>query len=158
MASQLGAGPKSWCATASTWTGRLLNAWKTPTSSSPSGAQAALATRERELAQARSKLVQQGSLIAASTADVNASQAVALGRAQIDLNRAEALPQATFRGTGHHPLPPTTVALALPTGQGRAPTSRHQRVQRDTLGISRHGAQIASARNLAQAEINLSRT
>ena len=50
-------------------------------------ARAALATREDEQLQARSKLTQQASLIAASQADVGASEAT-LGRTQIDLSRA----------------------------------------------------------------------
>ncbi|MGY8832561.1 MAG: HlyD family secretion protein, partial [Pseudomonadales bacterium] len=49
-------------------------------------AEATLATREAELSQARSTLNQQDSLIAASRADVSASEAT-LGRTQIDLSR-----------------------------------------------------------------------
>ncbi|HBP2578813.1 HlyD family secretion protein, partial [Pseudomonas aeruginosa] len=106
------------------------------------------------------KLVQQGSLIAASAADVNASQAT-LGRAQIDLNRAEALRKPGYVSEERV----TTLTADNHVARSQLAKARAdleaQRVQRDTLGaeIKRLEAQIASARTeLAQAEINLSRT
>ncbi|MNO75473.1 putative multidrug resistance protein EmrK [compost metagenome] len=122
--------------------------------------QATLATREAELAQARSKLKGQASLIAASAADLNASQAT-FGRTQIDLNRAQ-----TLRKPGYVSEERVTT-LTADSRVARSQVSkaeadlRAQQVQRDTLGadIQRLEAQIASARTeVAQAEINLART
>ncbi|MNM77366.1 putative multidrug resistance protein EmrK [compost metagenome] len=122
--------------------------------------QATLATREAELAQARSKLKGQASLIAASAADLNASQAT-FGRTQIDLNRAQ-----TLRKPGYVSEERVTT-LTADSRVARSQVSkaeadlRAQQVQRDTLGadIQRLEAQIASARtDVAQAEINLART
>ena len=76
VASQLARVEKSWCATTSSGQGAVAGTpGRRRLKLAAERAQAALATREAELAQARSKLVQQGSLIAASAADVNASQA-----------------------------------------------------------------------------------
>ncbi|VFT30997.1 putative secretion protein [Pseudomonas aeruginosa] len=104
--------------------------------------------------------MQQDSLIAASAADVNASQAT-LGRAQIDLNRAEALRKPGYVSEERV----TTLTADNHVARSQLAKARAdleaQRVQRDTLGaeIKRLEAQIASARTeLAQAEINLSRT
>ncbi|WP_300653093.1 HlyD family secretion protein [Pseudomonas sp.] len=121
---------------------------------------ATLATREAELAQARSKLQQQASLIASSQADVAASQAT-LSRTQIDLNRAK-----TLRKPGYVSEERVTT-LAADSRIARSQVSKAQanlEVQRQQINtldaqIKSLDAQIASARaDLAQAELNLART
>ncbi|WP_372865972.1 HlyD family secretion protein [Pseudomonas sp.] len=121
---------------------------------------ATLATREAELAQARSKLQQQASLIASSQADVAASQAT-LSRTQIDLNRAQ-----TLRKPGYVSEERVTT-LAADSRIARSQVSKAQadlEVQRQQINtldaqIKSLDAQIASARaDLAQAELNLART
>ena len=99
-------------------------------------------------------------LVRLEDADVNASQAT-LGRAQIDLNRAEALRKPGYVSEERV----TTLTADNHVARSQLAKARAdleaQRVQRDTLGaeIKRLEAQIASARTeLAQAEINLSRT
>ena len=123
-------------------------------------ARAALASREAEQLQARSKLTQQASLIAASQADVGASEAT-LGRTQIDLSRAR-----TLRKPGYVSEERVTT-LAADSRIARSQVSKAQadlqaqRQQVDALNaeIKRLDAQIANAHaELAQAELNLSRT
>ncbi|OYT94144.1 MAG: transporter, partial [Pseudomonas sp. PGPPP3] len=123
-------------------------------------ARAALATREAEQLQARSKLTQQASLIAASQADVGASEAT-LGRTQIDLSRAR-----TLRKPGYVSEERVTT-LAADSRIARSQVSKAQadlqaqRQQVDALDaeIKRLDAQIANARaEVAQAELNLGRT
>jgi len=123
-------------------------------------ARAALATREAEQLQARSKLTQQASLIAASQADVGASEAT-LGRTQIDLSRAR-----TLRKPGYVSEERVTT-LAADSRIARAQVSKAQadlQAQRQQVAalnaeIKSLDAQIANARaELAQAELNLGRT
>ena len=123
-------------------------------------ARAALATREAEQLQARSKLTQQASLIAASQADVGASEAT-LGRTQIDLSRAR-----TLRKPGYVSEERVTT-LAADSRIASAQVSKAQadlQAQRQQVAalnaeIKSLDAQIANARaELAQAELNLGRT
>ncbi len=75
-------------------------------------ANATLATREAERLQATSKLTQQASLIAAADAQVSSSQAT-LGRAQIDLSRAQPCANpAMSRKNASLPCLPTTTSPA----------------------------------------------
>jgi membrane fusion protein (multidrug efflux system) len=121
---------------------------------------ATLATREAELSQARSTLDQQASLIAASQADVVASEAT-LSRTELDLARAKALRKPGFISEER------VTTLTADSHIARAQVSKAQadlqaqRQQVNTLNaeIKRLEAQIASARSdLAQAELNLTRT
>ncbi|MDH1261687.1 HlyD family secretion protein [Pseudomonas sp. GD03944] len=121
---------------------------------------ATLATREAELVQARSALDQQASLIAASQADVSASQAT-LGRTQIDLSRAQTLRKPGFVSEER------VTTLAADSRIARSQVAKAeadlqaQRQQISTLQaeIKRLEAQITSARSdVAQAELNLERT
>ncbi|MBD9415100.1 HlyD family secretion protein [Pseudomonas sp. PDM16] len=123
-------------------------------------ARAALATRVAELAQAQSRLDQQGSLIAASQADVSAGQAN-LSRTQIDLSRAQ-----TLRKPGYVSEERVTT-LSADSRVARSQLSKAeadlsaQRLQVDALSadIKRLQAQIANAKTeIAQAELNLTRT
>lgn len=123
-------------------------------------ARAAVATREAELAQARTRLEQQASLIAAKQADVAASQAT-LGRTQIDLSRAQALRKPGFISEER------VTTLSADANVARSQMSKAQadlqaqRIQIDSLttDIQRLEALLASARtDLQQAEVNLSRT
>lgn len=120
----------------------------------------ALATREAELLQARSKLNQQASMIAASKADVSASQAN-LGRTRIDLNRAQALRKPGYVSEERV----TTLAADSRVASSQVSKAeadlQGQRLQVDTLGaeILRLEALVSSARtDITQAELNLSRT
>ncbi|MGE8499271.1 MAG: HlyD family secretion protein [Pseudomonas sp.] len=121
---------------------------------------ATLDTREAELVQARSALEQQASLIAASQADVSASEAT-LGRTQIDLSRAQTLRKPGFVSEER------VTTLAADSRIARSQVAKAQadlqaqRQQISTLQaeIKRLEAQIASARSdIAQAELNLERT
>lgn len=123
-------------------------------------ANAALATREAERLQAMSKLTQQGSLIAAGEAQVSSSQA-SLGRAQIDLSRAQTLrkpgyvseERVTTLSADNH-IARSQVAKAQADLQGQ-----RQQVNALNAEIKRLDAQIANARaDLAQAELNLTRS
>ena len=123
-------------------------------------AKAAVATREAELAQARTRLEQQASLIAAKQADVAASQAT-LERTQIDLSRAQALRKPGFISEER------VTTLSADANVARSQMSKAQadlqaqRIQIDSLttDIQRLEALLASARtDLQQAEVNLSRT
>ena len=123
-------------------------------------ARAALASREAEQLQARSKLTQQAGLIAASQPEAGASEAT-LGRTQIDLSRAR-----TLRKPGYVSEERVTT-LAADSRIARSQVSKAQadlqaqRQQVDALNaeIKRLDAQIANAHaELAQAELNLSRT
>ncbi|QIH09235.1 MULTISPECIES: HlyD family secretion protein [unclassified Pseudomonas] len=123
-------------------------------------AQAALATREAERLQAQSKLTQQGSLIAASEAQVASSQAT-LGRSQIDLSRAQTLrkpgyvseERVTTLSADNH-IARSQVARAQADLQGQ-----RQQVSALSADIKRLDALIANARaDLAQAQLNLSRS
>jgi membrane fusion protein (multidrug efflux system) len=123
-------------------------------------AHAALATREAELVQARSKLKQQGSMIDASKADVSASQAT-LGRTRVDLDRAQALRKPGFVSEER------VTTLTADSKVARSQVSKAeadlqaQRLQVDTLKaeVLRLEAQIGTAKaDIAQAELNLART
>ncbi len=123
-------------------------------------AEAALATREAELAQSKSKLTQQDSMIAASAADVTSSEAT-LGRVQMDLSRAQ-----TLRKPGYVSEERVTT-LAADNRVARSQVSKAQadlqaqRQQVNSLNadIKRLQAQISNARtDLEQAKLNLSRT
>ena len=123
-------------------------------------ARAALATREAEQLQARSKLTQQASLIAASQADVGASEAT-LGRTQIDLSRARTLrkpgyvseERVTTLSADNH-IARSQVAMAQADLQGQ-----RQQVNALNAEIKRLDALIANAKtDLAQAELNLTRS
>ncbi|WP_435605471.1 HlyD family secretion protein [Pseudomonas knackmussii] len=123
-------------------------------------AKATLTTHEAELAQTRSKLKGQGSMIAASEADLNASQAT-FGRAQIDLNRAQ-----TLRKPGYVSEERVTT-LTADSHVARSQVAKAQadlqaqRIQVEAINadIKRLQALIdASHAEIAQAEINLART
>lgn len=120
----------------------------------------ALATREAELLQARSKLNQQSSLIDASKADVTASQAT-LGRTQMDLNRAQTLRKPGYVSEERV----TTLAADSRVASSKVTKAeadlQAQRLQVDTLKaeVLRLEAQVNSAKtDITQAELNLSRT
>ncbi|PSS46422.1 HlyD family secretion protein [Pseudomonas sp. BBP2017] len=123
-------------------------------------ARAALDTREAERLQAESRLTQQASLIAAGQAQVTANQAT-LGRAELDLNRAQALRKpgyvseervTTLSAENHVARSQVSKALADLQGQ-------RQQVNALSAEIKRLDAQIVNARaELAQAELNLTRS
>lgn len=123
-------------------------------------AQAALATHEAEREQARSKLQQQASLIAASQADVGASQAT-LERSRLDLGRAQ-----TLRKPGYVSEERVTT-LAADNRVARSQLAKAEadlQAQRQQVAsleaeIKRLDALTQSAQaDLEQAELNLART
>jgi len=123
-------------------------------------ARAALDTREAERIQAESRLTQQSSLIAAGQAQVAANQAT-LGRAALDLNRAQALRKPGFVSEER------VTTLSAESNVARSQVSKaqadlqgqRQQVNALTAEIKRLDAQIANARaDLAQAELNLTRS
>ncbi|WP_277051692.1 HlyD family secretion protein [Zestomonas thermotolerans] len=123
-------------------------------------ARAALATREAERVQAQSELNRQSSLIAASEADLAASQAT-LERTRLDLARAQALRKPGFVSEERV----TTLSADSQVARSRYAKAQAdltaRRQQLDTLNaeLKRLDALIATARaELAQAEMNLSRT
>lgn len=121
---------------------------------------ATLATREAELSQARSTLDQQASLIAASQADVVASEAT-LSRTELDLARAKALRKPGFISEERVTTLTADSHIASAQVSKAQADLQAQRQQVNTLNaeIKRLQAQIASARSdLAQAELNLTRT
>ncbi|ROL66638.1 HlyD family secretion protein [Pseudomonas vranovensis] len=123
-------------------------------------ARAALDTREAERLQAESRLTQQASLIAAGQAQVAANQAT-FGRAQLDLNRAEALRKPGFVSeervttlSAENHVARSQVSKAQADLQGQ-----RQQVNALAAEIKRLDAQIVNARaDLAQAELNLTRS
>ncbi|HWD31683.1 MAG TPA: HlyD family secretion protein, partial [Pseudomonas sp.] len=123
-------------------------------------ARAALDTREAERLQAESRLTQQSSLIAAGQAQVAANQAT-LGRAELDLNRAQALRKPGFVSeervttlSAENHVARSQVSKAQADLQGQ-----RQQVNALTAEIKRLDAQIVNARaDLAQAELNLTRS
>ncbi|RON40004.1 HlyD family secretion protein [Pseudomonas brassicacearum] len=123
-------------------------------------ANATLATREAERLQARSKLTQQASLIAASEAQVASSQA-SLGRSQIDLSRAQTLrkpgyvseERVTTLSADNH------IARSQVTKAQADAQSQRQQINSLAAEIKRLDAMIANAKtDLAQAELNLTRS
>ncbi|MBM3110960.1 HlyD family secretion protein [Pseudomonas sp. P66] len=123
-------------------------------------ARAALDTREAERIQAESRLTQQSSLIAAGQAQVAANQAT-LGRAALDLNRAQALRKPGFVSEER------VTTLSAESNVARSQVSKaqadlqgqRQQINALTAEIKRLDAQIANARaDLAQAELNLTRS
>ncbi|TXR39094.1 HlyD family secretion protein [Ectopseudomonas mendocina] len=121
---------------------------------------AALQTHEAERAQAQSKLDQQASLIAASQADVAASQAT-LDRSRLDLGRAQ-----TLRKPGYVSEERVTT-LAADNRVARSQVAKAQadlQAQRQQVSsleaeLKRLDALILSAQaDLEQADLNLSRT
>ena len=123
-------------------------------------AQASLASRQAELLQARSRAAQQGSLIAASEAQVAAAQAT-LQRIRLDLGRA-----TTLRRPGYVSEERVT-SLSADEQVARAElhkaeadlASQRQQVQVLEAEIARLQAHLQSAQSeIAQAELNLART
>ena len=123
-------------------------------------ARAALDTREAERIQAESRLTQQSSLIAAGQAQVAANQAT-LGRAALDLNRAQALRKPGFVSEER------VTTLSAESNVARSQVSKaqadlqgqRQQINALTADIKRLDAQIANARaDLAQAQLNLTRS
>lgn len=123
-------------------------------------ARAALDTREAERIQAESRLTQQSSLIAAGQAQVAANQAT-LGRAALDLNRAQALRKPGFVSEER------VTTLSAESNVARSQVSKaqadlqgqRQQINALTAEIKRLDAQIANARaDLAQAQLNLKRS
>ncbi|UZE14017.1 HlyD family secretion protein [Pseudomonas sp. B21-053] len=123
-------------------------------------ANAALAMREAEQVQARSKLTQQSSLIAASDAQVASSQA-SLGRSQIDLSRAQTLrkpgyvseERVTTLSADNH------IARSQVTKAQADAQSQRQQVNALSAEIKRLDAMISNAKTeLAQAQLNLTRS
>lgn len=123
-------------------------------------ARAALDTRQAERLQAESRLTQQSSLIAAGKAQVAANQAT-LGRAELDLNRAQALRKPGFVSeervttlSAENNVARSQVSKAQADLQGQ-----RQQVNALSAEIKRLDAQIVNARaDLAQAELNLTRS
>ncbi|RWU17914.1 transporter [Pseudomonas alkylphenolica] len=123
-------------------------------------ARAALDTRQAERLQAESRLTQQASMIAAGQAQVAANQAT-LGRAVLDLTRAEALRKPGFVSeervttlSAENNVARSQVSKAQADLQGQ-----RQQVNALTAEIKRLDAQIVNARtDLAQAELNLTRS
>jgi len=121
---------------------------------------AALETHQAERTQAQSKLDQQASLIAASQADVSASQAT-LERAKLDLGRAQ-----TLRKPGYVSEERVTT-LAADNRVARSQVAKAQadlQAQRQQVAsleaeLKRLDALILSSQaDLEQADLNLSRT
>ena len=123
-------------------------------------ARANLAIREAELAQARSRLLQQNSLIAASQASVGVAQAN-LERSQVDLSRVEALRKPGFISEERVTTLSSDARVARSQRQKAEADLAAQRQQVDALeaDVKRLQAQIDSARaEIEHAELNLGRT
>ncbi len=123
-------------------------------------ARANLAIREAELAQARSRLERQTSLIAASQASVNAAQAN-LERSQKDLSRVEALRKPGFVSEERVTTLSADARVARSQRQKAEADLAAQRQQVATLeaDVKRLQAQMDGARaEIERAELNLGRT
>lgn len=123
-------------------------------------ARAALASHEAELLQARSKLLQQSSMIDASKADVGASEAT-FDRAKIDLSRAQALRKPGYVSEERVTTltADSRVARSLVSKAQADLQAQRQQVASLNAEIERLQAQLANSHaELAQSELNLSRT